>query len=133
MKNKFLWISWLVLYVISVALGTITDAAGGLKAVLVVMGIVFFLPGGILLCRGVRDEDAKTVLAVRYISLASLLLTVCTLLATFLSVDGSASLGMVLQGLLTLVSAPLLCVQYWVISLFLWACLLIGSFSLKKK
>ena len=133
MKNKFLWIIWLILYVACVALGTITDPEGLLKGFLVVMGILFFLPGALLLYKGIRYGEKKTVLAIRYIALGALLLTVCTLLATFLSADGSVASGVVLQGLLTLVSAPMFCIQYWALSLFLWACLLFGSFSWKKK
>lgn len=133
MKNKILWAVWAVLYVACVALGTVTDPQGLGKGLLVGLGVAFFIPGGLLLYRGVKTGDKKTVFAIRYMALGSLLLTVCTLVATYLSADGSAASGMVLQGLLTLVSAPMLCIQYWVLSLFLWACLLFGSFSLKKK
>lgn len=132
MKNRFLWIAWTVLYVACVALGTVTQAEGLLRWLLVAIGVAFFLPGAVLLYRGIRNGERKTVLAIRYMAAGSLILTVCTLLVTFLSADGSAVLGMVLQGLLALVSAPMLCIRYWVLSLFLWACLLFGSFSLKK-
>lgn len=133
MKKKYLWGIWAVLYVTCVALGTIEDAAGFLRGFLVAMGVIFFLPGGFLLWRGIRNGNKKTVLTIRYLAIGSLALTVLTLLMTFLSAEGSAAWGMVLQGLLTLVSAPMLCSQYWVLSLFLWACLLFGSFSKKKE
>jgi hypothetical protein len=41
--------------------------------------------------------------------------------------------GNLLHILLIIVSAPMVCGQYWVLSLFLWACLMIWAQKLLKK
>ena len=55
------------------------------------------------------------------------------LVANFLSALGSVTLGDVLYGMLVIVSSPMVCSGYWVLSLFLWACLLMSSLSQLKK
>ena len=79
---------------------------------------------------GIRKKDRKTVLTVRIISICSLALTVIVFCANV----AAAAVGTVsyfLNDLLNVVSAPMLCSQYWVLSLFCWACLLSGSFMKK--
>ncbi|HIS60046.1 MAG TPA: hypothetical protein IAC17_06375, partial [Candidatus Faecousia faecipullorum] len=51
----------------------------------------------------------------------------------FLTALGSETLGNVLHGILTIVSSPMICSGYWALSLFLWACLLMGSFKVLSK
>ena len=56
------------------------------------------------------------------------------LIANFLSVLGSELLGNILYYVLVIVSTPMVCGQYWVISLFLWAYLMIACMkALRKK
>jgi hypothetical protein len=70
---------------------------------------------------------------IRNISAASLILTLLLLVANFASVGASVAVGDFLYGLLVVVSAPMVCSQFWVVSLFLWACLLMVSISFLKK
>jgi len=61
------------------------------------------------------------------VAIASLSLTLGLLVANMFTVLLSEQTGKLLHEILALVSAPMLCGQYWSISLFLWACLLFGT------
>ncbi len=128
MREKILYASWGCLYILCVGLGTIEEPAGFGKAVLVAISLLFFVPGALLLADAVKTGDKKGLLRLRVICLCSLVLTLIFLVASILSVNASAQVGTVLTELLMLVSAPMFCGQYWFLSLFLWSCLLIGSF-----
>ena len=132
--KKWLYCSWVILYIISVALGLIAEAAGLLKAALIIFSVIFFVPGFLLLWEAIRTGDRKTRLAIRWISLISLVLTTVCLVVFFLvaAQNNEAALNVAYE-VLALVSAPMLCARHWVISLFLWACLLSASFFKKKK
>ena len=132
MKNTVLYIFWGCLYALCVGLGTVENPAGFGKVLLVLTSLIFFLPPGYLLYDGIQNRRKKQVVVIRIISIVSLSLTLVLLVANFLSVGASAAAGRRLYELLNLVSAPMLCSQYWVLSLFLWACLLWGSFKKKK-
>lgn len=129
MKEKILYAIWACLYILCVGLGTVTDAEGFGRAILVLTALLFFLPGAYLVYEGIRTQNKKMLLRVRLVSITSLSLTLIFIVANFLSVNASAAAGRVFYDLLMLVSAPMFCAQYWVLSLFLWACLLMASFT----
>ena len=60
-------------------------------------------------------------------------LTLALLVANFTTALSSEVLGTVVYYVLTIVSAPMICSGHWAMSLFLWACLLMGSLTLLKK
>ena len=95
--------------------------------------IGFFVPPGMLLYDAVSNQDKATVRCVRYISIASLVLTVLTFVGNLLTLPASEAVGNRMYGLLIVVSTPMISSQMWVISLFLWACLLMGSFFKKNR
>ena len=119
MKNTVLYIFWGCLYALCVGLGTVENPAGFGKVLLVLTSLIFFLPPGYLLYDGIQNRRKKQVVVIRIISIVSLSLTLVLLVANFLSVGASAAAGRRLYELLNL-------------SLFLWACLLWGSFKKKK-
>ncbi len=125
MKEKIAYILWGVLFVICAGLGFVRDAAGAGKVLLTLSSLIFFIPGTLLLYWGQRKP-------VRIISLCSLGITLVLLVANFFSVLASQTVGDVLYALLVVVSSPMVCSQYWVMSMFLWACLLMATF-LKPK
>ncbi len=125
MKQKLLWAAWGCLYIVCVGLGTVENPQGFGRVLLVLTALIFFVPGWALLYLGRRD--AKCRRGVRIAAICSLSLTACLLVANMLSVRMSERAGAVLHDLLALVSAPMLCSQYWVLSLFLWAVLLFAS------
>ena len=131
-KEWILYAAWLCLYILCVGLGTVEEVDGSAKVFFVLTALIFFIPGIILLVMGKKQQNKKMVLRVRLIAICSLVLTVAVFCATVLAVGSSAQTGSFLHDLLNLVSAPMFCSQYWILSLFGWACLLSASF-LKKK
>ena len=73
------------------------------------------------------------MLLVRNLSVLSLGVTLVTLILNFVLAVSSETLGNLLHYVLTIVSAPMMCSGYWVLSLFLWACLLMASLKGLKK
>lgn len=130
-KGK-LALSWAGMYAICTIFGFINTQNGFLQAIFAIISIGFFVPGGILLYEAVGAKDIKTVRIIRYLSMTSLVLTVLTLIANVLLLAAPEAVGDRMHGLLIVVSTPMISSQAWAISLFLWACLLMGSFIKKK-
>ena len=131
MKEKILYAIWGGLYILCAALGFVSDPQGAGKVLLVLTALIFFIPGGVLLYTGIREQNKKLLRRLRAVCITSLALTLVLLVANVFSVLASETVGNILYAVLVLVSAPMICSQYWVLSMFLWACLLMGSF-LKK-
>ena len=123
---------WLCLYVLCVGLGTVENVEGVGKVLFVMTSLIFFLPGVYLLYLGNHEKDRKICLRVRIVAIASLVLTVAVFSGNVIAVSASSKAGVVLYDLLNLVSAPMFCSQYWILSLFCWGCLLSASFMKKK-
>ena len=126
MKIKLTYVLWAVLFVICGCLGFVQNPVGFGKVLLVLSSLIFFIPGFVLLSWGQRK-------GVRIVSICSLAVTLVLLMANFLSVLASKLAGDILYGLLVFFSSPMLCSQFWVLSLFLWACLLMSTFLKSKK
>jgi len=133
MKEKILYAVWAGLYILCVGLGTVRDVDGFGRWVLILTALLFFVPGVMLVSEGIKQQNKKMLLRLRLVCICSLSLTLILIVANFLSVGGSAAAGQVLYDILMLVSAPMFCAQYWVLSLFLWACLLFASFTKPSK
>ena len=129
MKEKILYAVWAGLYILCVGLGTVRDVDGFGRGVLIMTALLFFVPGVMLLSEGKKKQDKKMLWRLRLVCICSLSLTMLLIAANFLSVGSSSAAGQVLYHILMLVSAPMFCAQYWVLSLFLWACLLFASFT----
>ena len=130
MNKKTLFVLWGVLFALTAGLGYIPEPAGGLKTAMTVLSLLFFAPPFLLL----RRKERNTVLLIRNLSVLSLGITMVTLILNFVLAVSGEKLGDFLHGLLVVVSAPMICSGYWVLSLFLWACLLMVSLrNLKKK
>ncbi len=133
MNKKLLYALWGLFYILCTVLGFAYQPEGARKVFLVAMALVFFVPGGILAYRARQEQDRKTLKTLRRISLCSLGLTLAALVGNFLCVLASEAIGKVMYVVLVLVSTPMACSQYWFLSLFLWACLLMVSLETKKK
>ena len=130
-KEIILYAAWLCLYILCVGLGTVETVEGIGKVFFVLTSLIFFLPGIFLLIFGHRENNKKTLKRVRIISICSLSLTVIVFCLNIAAAANGQTMGSFLHDLLNLVSAPMFCAQYWIISLFGWACLLWGSFMKK--
>ena len=133
MSNKTLYYIWGGLFIFCALLGFIPQPTGLVKALMIVSSLVFFVPGGMLLYLSKQSGDLQTVRVVRILSIVSLVTTLVLLVLNFLSGNASDAAGDFLYGLLVVLSAPMVCSQYWFIPLFLWACLLMTSLSTQKK
>lgn len=128
MKEKVLYSIWSILFIACAGLGFIPEPSGFVKFLLTIFAVIFFIPGIILLYDGLKGKKRSTILCIRTISALSLFLTLLFLVFILLSVTGSKSVGLYLNVLLGILSTPMFCSQHWILSLFLWACLLAGSF-----
>ena len=124
---------WGIFYIICAGLGFIPEPEGTVRIFLMVISVLFFAPPAILLYDAFSTGDRRTILLIRRLSALSLLLTLVLLIANFLAALGSTGLGSFLHVLLVIGSVPMLCSNYWVLSLFLWAVLLIASMQKRKE
>ena len=133
LKEIISYCVWLCLYILCVGLGTVEEVAGIGKVLFILTGLIFFLPGIYLLHLGKQEQNKKMILRVRIVAICSLALTMIVLSANVIAVSADASVGRNLYEMLNLVSAPMFCIQYWIVSIFLWACLLSASLMKTKK
>ena len=131
MKEIILYALWGCMYILCTGLGFVPNPAGFGKILLTLTSLIFFLPGAAIVYHARKVRDRKSLIRIRWISSISLILTVVVLILNFFSVHWSAAAGRNLYQLLVLVSAPMICSQYWIVSLFLWACMLTASFQKK--
>ena len=133
MKEKMLYFIWAVLFIVCVALGMNTDAQGAEKVATIVVSVLFFIPRFILVLDAVKSENKKTMLLIRCLSIASLSLTVLMLVISTLAATSSGAGAQIIHTILLVVSTPMFASHYWIISLFLWASLLMLSIPDRKK
>ena len=128
MKQKTLYPIWGLAYILCAVLGFIDQRNGAVDIAFAVIAVLFFIPGVLILVDAYKNNDKKGLRRLRYISLASLVLTLSLIVVTFASATGSQALGTVLHYALGILSAPMFCAGIWVLPIFLWACLFIASF-----
>ena len=124
---------WAGLFILCAGLGFIPEPAGLGKFCLVLLSLGFFVPPVCLLQYARKRGDRMNIRVVRNLSVASLVLTLVLIIANFMSLQASEFLGNMLYILLIIVSAPRVCAQYWIVSLFGWACLMIWANSLLQQ
>ena len=129
-KKEVLSTLWGVMFILCGLLGFVEEPKGILKVLLVVLAVGFFVPPWLLL----RGKDVRMIQLVRNLSAASLAATLVMLVVNLLSISYSTYVGDILYGFLVIISTPMMCSQYWILSMFLWACLLMTAImKLKKK
>ena len=133
LSYKTLDIAWAVQFALTAALGfAFPGAMGAGLAALRVTAVVFFLPPVWILLRAKKTGNRFHVGLIRWLSLASIVLTALLLVLNFSSVLWSEAVGSALYAALVVVSAPMLCANHYALSLFLWGTLLAGTFYKKK-
>lgn len=133
MKQKLLYIAWGCMAILCIGLGTIETTDIAVRIAQISLAVVFFVPGAILLYDALEAGDRKGILLIRWISIASLSLTLVAMIAFILTAAVGHPAADPLYEVLNLVSCPMLCGQYWLISLFLWSCLFSASFFKKDR
>ena len=131
MNQKTLFALWGGLYALCAGLGFIPAPAGVLKALLAVLAVAFFVPP-LMIVYGKRNRHALQL--VRNLAAWWLVLTTALLVINFMSAAAPVHLGDLLYAVLVIVSSPMICGQYWVLSLFGWAFVMFAAMAqLKKK
>lgn len=126
MSRKNWYILWAALFAVCAGCGFIPNPAGALRVVLTALGLLFFVPGIVLL----MQKEPKDRQVIFRLSSASLVLTAVLLILNFVSLGWPEWVGNLVYGFLVIGSAPMVCIGPWVLSLFLWACLMVAA---KKK
>ena len=124
---------WAGMFILCAGLGFIPEPTGFLKFLLVLLSVGFFAVPGWFLTWLDKRGNKMHIAIVRNLAVASLSLTLVLILINFVSFMAPEAVGNLLHVLLIIVSAPMVCGQYWVLSLFGWACLMIWSQKLLKK
>lgn len=131
MNRKTLFALWGGLYALCAGLGFIPAPAGVLKALLAVLAVAFFVPP-LMIVYGKSNQYALQL--VRNLAAWWLVLTTALLVINFMSAAAPVHLGDLLYAVLVIVSSPMICGQYWVLSLFGWAFVMFAAMArLKKK
>lgn len=133
MNTTSFYTLWAGMFILCAGLGFIPEPEGVLKFLLIALTLGFFAVPGCFLKWLERRRNRFHMAVVRNLSLASLALTLTLILLNVISFMAPEWVGNMLHILLIIVSVPMICGQYWVLSLFLWACLLFWARSLLKK
>lgn len=123
MSRKSWYILWVILFIICVLCGFIPHPAGAVRVILTIFSLLFFVPGFALL-NGKNPGDKKIIFR---LSVASLAVSMLLLILNFVSFAWPVWAGNLIYGLLVIFAAPMVCAGPWVLSLFLWACLMIAA------
>lgn len=126
MNQKKLLRTWAGLFILCALMGFLPAATVTRKTLMIGLSLSFFVPPAMLIHRAVKDPkpDRNLLRLIRNLSLLSLATTTLALILNFMSVMWSTAVGNALYALLVVVSSPMVCSQYWLLSLFGWACLL---------
>lgn len=133
MRDRRVFCAWGAMFVICALLGLLPESDGFLGAVCFLCGIGFFVPPYLLFRSAVKTGNRNTLKLLAALSGTSLALTLVLIIANILSVKVGSFLGNLLHALLAIVSAPMFCCRYWVLSLFLWAMIMTNSLRILRK
>ena len=134
MKKSTLYAAWAVLFILCAGLGFIPNPTGVLRFLMTALSVIFFAPPAMLTYLAAAEGDVRTLRLVRNLSILSLAVTMVVLVLNVLCAVYSEILGNILHMILIIVSSPMICSGYWVVSLFLWACLLmVTGKQIRKK
>ena len=129
---KILYILWAAMFLLTAALGLLVpEASGAVRWVLTAVSVLFFVPPWMILVRAKAEGNRRQIRLIRYLALASVSLTAVLLVANLKSAGLGEALGRALNAALTVVSAPMLCSNFFVLPIFLWGCLIADTFVKK--
>lgn len=134
LNYKTLYRCWAALFAVTAVLGLlfpgVSDPVG--LFFLGLISAVFFLPPALILRKARREDNLHHVRLVRYLGIASLTATLVLICAGIRAVTLSQAAGDLVHILMTVICAPLVCSNYYVLPMFLWSVLVVCSFRKKK-
>ena len=134
LKYATLYWIWIGLFAVTAILGLVfPDVENGVgRFFLALVSVLFFLPPWTILFRAKKEDNRHHVRIIRYLAIANLSLTLVLLCAGILSVRMSAVVGNMIHTITAILCTPLICSNYYVLPMFLWATLFTGSFGKQK-
>ena len=111
---------WIVFYIVAVLL-SLLNAPGVLVRI---YSILFFVPGVLLAVWAAKEKNKKQIKRLRTICITSLVLTTVMLVVSFLTVNAASQTTRIVNSIFIILSEPLWISPSWVLSVFLWACVL---------
>lgn len=133
MNQKTLFALWGASFVLCAGLGFIPNPEGAAAILLTLLAASSFVPPLMLVYGSHGKKGMETLKLVRSLALLWLVLTTVLIIANFLASTGSETVGNVLYSVLVIVSSPMICGQYWVMSLFGWAYVMFAATAQMKK
>ena len=124
MKNKPLYFIWLGLLALCAGLGFLPNPDSGVQGLCVILAVICFVPPAVIVYRGWKDRDWEALRLVRNLAIGSLVVTVAALIGNFFTLAAPTWVGDLLYAVLVMVSTPMICGQFWIMSLLLWAAML---------
>ena len=133
LSYKMLYIAWAILFVLTAVLGFLFPDAEGAPAriALLVTAAVFFLPPWLILRKSRKEEKRFHRWLVGFLSMASIVLTVVLLVLNLMSPLWGERVGIGLNAALVIVSAPMVCSNFYALPIFFWGVLLAAAFKRK--
>ena len=128
MSYTVLYIAWAVMFAVTAGLGFV-PAEGGMEHIMMLAAGAFFLPPWAILQKAMKEGAQKHKNTIRNLCLLSVGATVAVMALNILSANWGEAVGQMLYNALVIVSAPMICGQTYVLSLFMWGILLMGSVS----
>ena len=133
LSYKMLYIAWAILFALTAVLGFLFPEAEGAPAriALLVTAAVFFLPPGLILRKSRKEGKRFHGWLVGFLSMASIVLTVVLLVLNLMSPLWGERVGIGLNAALVIVSAPMVCSNFYALPIFFWGVLLASAFQRK--
>ena len=131
LSYKMLYIAWAILFALTAVLGFVfpTAEGTGVKIALLVTAAVFFLPPWLILRKSRKEEKRFHRWLVGFLSMASIVLTVVLLVLNLMSPLWGERVGIGLNAALVIVSAPMVCSNFYALPIFFWGVLLAAAFK----
>ena len=133
MVKKTMYVFWGGMLTLCAAFGFLPVSAGAARGAMITLAVLSFIPPTVIVTLSSREGASADLWRIRNLSIASLSLTLAALLANFATLAAPEWAGNALYAILIIVSSPMICGQYWILSLTLWAALLWTCIILLKK
>ena len=133
LSYKMLYIAWAILFALTVVLGFLFPEAegAGAKIALLLTAAVFFLPPWLILRKSRKEGRRFHGWLIGFLAMASIVLTLVLLVLNLMSPMWNEQIGIALNAALVIISAPMVCSNFYVLPIFLWGALLMAAFQKK--
>ena len=133
LSYRTMYCVWSAMFAVTAVLGLIFPEAAhpAGRFALALTAAVFFLPPWLILTKARREKAGFHIRLVRWLCIGSLALTAALLILNLRSAGLGDLLGAAMNAALAVVSAPMVCSNFYALPIFLWGCLLADTFRKK--